>query len=170
MGMYRHWISQNCCCGMRIRHLLRCMILFALTRISSVSPPTTQARDKEGKIMSPGVLVDASISRIWNCEDSTARVSCNSLLRCRGINNGIILVGDGWRGSTADCSGHWEKMDGVVGIDRLLMHMLPNYLKQTTDATLLWTPLLTRLLSICIFCLIILLSSVISQSPLQGST
>jgi hypothetical protein len=32
-------------------------------------------------------------------------------------------------------------MDGAVGIDRLLMHMLPNYLKQTTDATLLWTPL-----------------------------
>lgn len=91
------------------------MIFFALTRISSASPPTTHARDKEGKIMSPGVLVDSSISRIWNCEDNTLRVSWNSFLRCRGINNGIMLAGDGWSGSTASKSlGNWMGWDGVL--------------------------------------------------------
>src|ERR1700738_5252400 len=130
---------------MRTRHRLRGMILFALTRISSASPPTIQARDKEGKIMSPGVLVDSSISRIWNCEDNRLRVSCNSFLRCRGINKGIIVAGDSRRWKSIDRWIDCRSLGKVgwrgTGIDRLLMHMLPNYLKQTTDATLPLTPL-----------------------------
>jgi len=155
---------------MRTRHRLRGMIFFALTRISSASPPTTHARDGEGKIMSPGVLVDSSISRIWKCEDNASRVSWNSFLRCRGINNGIMLAGGGRRLGVGSLQITWGWGWRGTGIDKLLMHMLHNYLKQTIDATLPWLHLLAQLLSIRILRLIILLSSVISDYRQRGNT